>query len=121
MEEWNLEEAIAEFKNDSDMVKLINTVQNAREDYETIKRKNEQEQVKVQDAEELLKIKQKELTATKLSRELSKLHRETENELTAYNAVKEKREKVERKISRIDKSMLPNFYIILTSVSHKYH
>ena len=73
MEEVNLDEIDTGFKSDSDILKMINTVKDARREYEKAKSYHAKEELKRKKAEELFKRKHRKLLLLQLSNEIEKL------------------------------------------------
>lgn len=105
MEQCYLEEVSADFEDDSDVMRIIDTVRNARKDLETAKTKCQMEKVKAEEAKKLLCKKRKDLAVAKLLKELKSLQEQTEAEIESWNIAKEERLSAEAEISRIETSM----------------
>ena len=105
MEQCYLEEVSADFEDGSDVMRIIDTVRNARKDLETAKTKYQIEKVKAEVVKKLLCEKRKDLTMAKLLKELKSLQEQTEAEIESWNITKEERLSAAAEISRIETSM----------------
>ena len=104
MEEVNLDKIATEFKSDSDILKMINTVKDARREYEKAKSHHAKEELKRKKAEELFKRKCRKLLLLQLSNEIEKLDKDTKSENEVYKKEKQRREEIEGDILKVDKS-----------------
>ena len=104
MESYNLDEIAAEFQSDTDIVKLITSVKDARKQYQSAKDQCDREEKKRKQTEELLLRKRRKLLQLTLSKELSKLEEDIQTEKAKESTERIERESLEKEISILDDS-----------------